>query len=196
MLDKEKYTKLSKFMSKMLRHSPEEFGLSLDPVDGSCPTSELLGALHRQAKWSDIGVCDIEEVVERCEKQRFEIKGDRIRARYGHSHDKVGYPIAASPTVLYHGTNVQAAPSILKQGLRSMQRHYVHLSEGLHFATLAGKRRGELVILAVEAEKASHAGVVFYYAGNEVWLADHVPAQFCYLYEHSKEVGTNESIPH
>jgi len=95
--------------------------------------------------------------------------------------------MAVPPLVLYHGTNVQAAPVILKQGLRPMKRQYVHLSEGLHFATLAGKRRGELVILEIDTEKASQAGVVFYYAGNEVWLADAVPAEFCSVYRDSKE---------
>ncbi|KRF21389.1 RNA 2'-phosphotransferase [Paenibacillus sp. Soil787] len=184
-------TKLSKFMSKILRHSPEEFGLSLDPVDGSCAIADLLEVLRVQTKWSEIKVSDIEEVAARCEKQRFEINGERIRARYGHSHDKVSYPAATPPNVLYHGTNVLAAPVILKQGLRPMKRQYVHLSEGLHFATLAGKRRGELIILAIDTEKASQAGVVFYYAGNEVWLADEVPAEFCRVYEAEKEGQLN-----
>lgn len=191
MLQDNVQTKLSKFMSKILRHSPENFGLSLDPVDGSCAIADLLEVLRVQTKWSELSVNDIEEVVERCEKQRFEINGDRIRARYGHSHDKVSYPMAVPPLVLYHGTNVQAAPVILKQGLRPMKRQYVHLSEGLHFATLAGKRRGELIILAIDTEKASQAGVVFYYAGNEVWLADAVPAEFCSVYA-DEEVRDNE----
>ncbi|MNY63034.1 RNA 2'-phosphotransferase [compost metagenome] len=68
-----------------------------------------------------------------------------------------------------------------------MQRQYVHLSEGLHFATLASKRRGELRILAIDTEKASKAGVVFYYAGNEVWLTNAVPAEFCSIYKNSEE---------
>ncbi|NOU71701.1 RNA 2'-phosphotransferase [Paenibacillus sp. LMG 31458] len=187
MLQDNVQTKLSKFISKILRHSPEDFGLSLNPVDGSCAIADLLEILRVQTKWSELKVSDIEEVVARCEKQRFEINGDRIRARYGHSHDKVSYPMAVPPLVLYHGTNVQAAPLILKQGLRPMKRQYVHLSEGLHFATLAGKRRGGLVILAIDTVKASQAGVVFYYAGNEVWLADAVPAEFCSVYRDSKE---------
>ncbi len=73
-----------------------------------------------------------------------------------------------------------------------MRRQYVHLSEGLHFATLAGKRRGELINLTIDTEKASHAGVVFYYAGNEVWLVDAVPAEFCSVYENEKEVQHND----
>ncbi|MBP1963757.1 RNA 2'-phosphotransferase [Paenibacillus aceris] len=176
-------TSLSKLMSKILRHSPEKFGLLLDSVDGSCAVADLLDVLRAQTKWSELSVSDMEEVVERCEKQRFEIIGDRIRARYGHSHDKVSYPSGVPPMVLYHGTNVQAAPKILNQGLHRMQRQYVHLSEGLHFATLAGKRRGELIILSIDTAKALSAGIKFYYAGNEVWLADTVPAEFCSLYE-------------
>lgn len=36
MLHDKVQTKLSKFMSKILRHSPEDFGLILNSVDGSC----------------------------------------------------------------------------------------------------------------------------------------------------------------
>ena len=106
-------TKLSKFMSKILRHSPEEFGLALILWD-SLVIADLIEVLRVQTKWSEIRVGDIEQVVACCEKQRFEIIGDRIRARYGHSHDKVNYPVAIPPNVLYHGTNVQAAPVILR----------------------------------------------------------------------------------
>ncbi|NEW07872.1 RNA 2'-phosphotransferase [Paenibacillus sp. SYP-B3998] len=183
MLNDNLQTSLSKLMSKILRHSPHQFGLKLDPVDGSCTLNALMSVLRAQPKWSKLSVEDVEQVVEACEKQRFEIRGDRIRARYGHSHDKVSYPAAVPPASLYHGTNANAAPVILKEGLRSMQRQYVHLSEGLHFATLAGKRRGELVILTVDTLKAASMGVTFYYAGNEVWLADGIPAECCRLNE-------------
>lgn len=185
-------TRLSKLMSKILRHSPEKFGLQLDSGDGSCAVSDLLQVIRTQAEWSELSLQDLEEVVERCEKQRFEIIGDRIRARYGHSHDKVSYPIGMPPKVLYHGTNAQAAPKILEQGLRPMQRQYVHLSEGLHFATLAGKRRGELVILNIDTVKAGGAGIKFYYAGNEVWLADAVPAEFCSILNIEERSGRSE----
>ncbi|NOV01420.1 RNA 2'-phosphotransferase [Paenibacillus planticolens] len=192
MLSNNVQTRLSKFMSKILRHSPEKFGLHLDSDDGSCAVADLLDVLRAQPEWSELSLNDIEEVVERCEKQRFEIVGDRIKARYGHSHDKVSYPTGVPPMVLYHGTNVEAAPKILKQGLRPMHRQYVHLSEGLDFAALAGKRRGELVILSIDTVKALRAGIEFYYAGNEVWLADAVPAEFCSVYERGEGSGRNE----
>lgn len=176
MLNPEQEKSLSKLMSKMLRHAPEEFNLILDPEDGSCSIDSLLEALHVQPKWSTTSLEDVEQVVRNSDKQRFEIKGGRIRARYGHSHDKVRYAPGEPPAVLYHGTNRKALPSIEKEGLLPMERQYVHLSEGTHFAALSGSRRGELVILEINTLIAKQLGSTFYYAGNEVWLADRVPA--------------------
>ena len=166
-------------MSKILRHTPKEFGLTLDPADGSCPLHRLTKVIQAQPRWGWVTTEDIRQVVAHSDKQRFEISGDRIRARYGYSHDKVQYPPGTPPSRLFHGTNTQALSSILQEGLRSMNRQYVHLSEGTHFASMAGSRRGELVMLSVDTRQAEQAGVVFYFAGNEVWLADFVPASCC-----------------
>ncbi|WP_334074367.1 MULTISPECIES: RNA 2'-phosphotransferase [Paenibacillus] len=179
MLDSSSEKSLSKLMSKMLRHTPEEFGLQLNPADGSCEVDALLRAIAAQRRWSRVQREDVEQVVRNSDKQRFVIEDDRIRARYGHSHDRVQYAPGEPPAVLYHGTNRKALPSILKEGLHPMCRQYVHLSEGTHFAALAGSRRGELVILRIDTQKARETGVTFYYAGNEVWLADRIPPGCC-----------------
>lgn len=178
-MDQAKEKSLSKMMTKLLRHAPEEFGVILDPEDGSCTVKDLVEAIQAQSKWLWIKQEDVEQVVRNSDKQRFEIEGGRIRARYGHSHDKVQYAPGEPPAVLYHGTNKKALPVILQEGLRPMSRQYVHLSEGTHFATLAGSRRGELVILKVDTWCAKQLGAVFYCAGNEVWLTDHVPSSSC-----------------
>ncbi|MEY9093713.1 RNA 2'-phosphotransferase [Paenibacillus sp. RC84] len=169
---------LSKLMSKMLRHSPGDFGLVLDG-EGFCSLGDFLTALNRVSGFEDVRPEDIQRVVRECEKQRFEIAEDYIRARYGHSHERITYEAAEPPSVLYHGTNRKAVALIMAEGLLPMSRQYVHLSEGLHFAALAGKRRGELVILEVDTARAGQKGVRFYYAGNEVWLADRIPAECC-----------------
>lgn len=168
---------LSKLMTKMLRHEPERFGLVLDPEDGSCETDELVLAIQDLPGWKGIAVEDVEQVVRNSDKQRFAIEGGRIRARYGHSHDKVRYELGNPPAVLYHGTSRQALAPIMEQGLRPMGRQYVHLSEGTGFASLAGKRKGELVLLRVDTVLARELGVTFYFAGNEVWLSGEVPAE-------------------
>lgn len=179
MLDPKSEKSLSKMMTLILRHSPETFGVTLDPEDGSCAVDDLITAIRSEPKWSWVKREDLEQVVRNSDKQRFVIEDGRIRARYGHSHDKVQYATGEPPAVLYHGTNTKALPSILVEGLRPMGRQYVHLSEGKHFATLAGSRTGELVMLRVNTAAARLQGIDFYYAGNEVWLADHVPPACC-----------------
>ncbi|WP_233901847.1 RNA 2'-phosphotransferase [Paenibacillus polymyxa] len=101
-----------------------------------------------------------------------------IRANYGHSTGRVDYKEATTPTTLYHGTNTKVIQNIFNEGIKPMGRKYVHLSESLEFAILAGKRRGELVILEVDTEKASANQVKFYKANHGVWLADLVPPQY------------------
>lgn len=192
MINKETETRLSKFMTKLMRHTPEEYGLVLDPADGSCLIEELQSVIQSQPKWAWVTENHIRQVVIHCEKQRFEIAEERIRARYGHSHNKVTYTPGIPPSILFHGTNRKAVPSILKEGIRLMNRQYVHLSEGTHFAAMAGSRRGELVILRIDTVKAAQSGVTFFYAGNEVWLAERVPSSCCSIYTEKK----GESVEH
>lgn len=173
---------LSKFMTKLLRHTPEQYGLILDPEDGSCTLDDLLSVLVKAPIWSGVTVRDIEQVVTSCEKQRFEIEGDRIKARYGHSHTRIAYEPGNPPPMLYHGTHAVVLSAILEEGLQSMGRQYVHLSEGTHFASLAGSRRGKLILLTVDTISAGQMGVTFYYAGNEVWLADPIPPSCLNMY--------------
>lgn len=167
---------LSKFMSLVLRHKPEKFGLILNG-EGFVPIESLLEAIKKEPRWSHITIKHIEETAATCEKQRYELQDGAIRARYGHSAKEIAYSASLPPDTLYHGSNQKALHSILQSGIKKMGRNYVHLSETQHFATLAGQRRGELVILKVNAKLASSLGVQFYYAGNEVWLSTDIPKE-------------------
>ncbi|WP_341281643.1 RNA 2'-phosphotransferase [Paenibacillus sp. FSL H8-0537] len=189
MLTDKREKSLSKMMTKILRHAPEKFGILLDEADGSCLLSELLAAINRQPDWSSITEAHILYVVERSSKQRFELADGRIRARYGHSVQKVSYPAAVPPEILYHGTNEAVVAAILREGIQAMGRQYCHLSEGLDFAALAGSRKGKLVMLEVDTQLAAEHGVIFYYAGNEVWLAEAIPAECCRIYDFPIEAG-------
>jgi putative RNA 2'-phosphotransferase len=163
--------KLSKRMSKALRHSPERVGLTLDPA-GWVPVSDLLNAL---------GVTEDELllVVSRNDKQRFTIDGDRIRANQGHSVEvELGLPTAIPPDTLFHGTVAQYLDDILRDGLRPMNRHDVHLSPDRETARRVGARRGRPVILLVDAKAMSDDGHEFRLSANGVWLTQHVPAQY------------------
>ncbi|OAB41315.1 RNA 2'-phosphotransferase [Paenibacillus glacialis] len=177
MLSNKQEESLSKFMSKILRHTPEQFGIILDH-EGYCDVQELIKALRSENRWSDIEEADVIQVVTNCAKQRYEIVNGYIRANYGHSAGRLDYQESVPPTALYHGTNTKVLNKILIEGIKPMGRKYVHLSETLEFATLAGKRRGELVILEVNTAEALANGVKFYVANNGVWLADFVPSKY------------------
>lgn len=174
-MDKKTEQQLSKFMSFILRHKPEKFGLKLSK-DGSCTIEELVNVINVENNWHITGK-DIHQVVENCSKQRYSIEGERIKANYGHSSVKIPRKASIPPKILYHGTNKKVVDKILHEGIKSMGRD-VHMSEGKEFATLAGQRRGELVILEIDAEKASKDGIEFYFAENEVWLSEFIPSKY------------------
>ncbi|WP_046226769.1 RNA 2'-phosphotransferase [Paenibacillus dauci] len=175
MLELQQEKQLSKWISLILRHSPEQYGIVLDE-DAACPINELVQVICQERKWSFVTDEHIRYVVARSDKQRFEIMGDRIRARYGHSRPAIHYEASVPPDVLYHGTSVQAWTIIEKEGLRPMGRRYVHLSEKTDFAELAGKRKGKLVLLKINTAAAVDH-IMFYNAGHGVWLCDHIPAE-------------------
>ncbi|WP_068503567.1 RNA 2'-phosphotransferase [Paenibacillus kribbensis] len=182
MLSPKQEESLSKFMSKILRHTPEQFEIDLDH-EGYCDIQDLIKGIRSENRWSDVSESDIKQVVKNCAKQRYEIVNGYIRANYGHSTGRLDYKEATPPTILYHGTNTKVLNKIFTEGIKPMGRKYVHLSESLEFAILAGKRRGELVILEVDTAKALANQVKFYKANNGVWLADLVPPQYLKKFE-------------
>lgn len=169
--------KLSKFMSYALRHNPGEFGLELDSL-GFCKTEDLLSTIQKQKGFGDTTLSDIEEAVRICPKQRFAIEGEHIRANYGHSAKRLEYEEKEPPAILYHGTHEGVYKTIIKEGIKKMGREFVHLSEGTGFAKLAGSRRGNPVIMMVNAKKAYEDGIKFYTTGDDVWLCDYIPPEY------------------
>ncbi|MEV6527703.1 RNA 2'-phosphotransferase [Longispora sp. NPDC051575] len=163
--------KVSKRMSKALRHQPERLGLSLDPA-GWVPVEDLLAAMHLTREQLDV-------VVAENNKKRFEVVDGRIRASQGHSVAvDLGYEPAEPPAVLYHGTPAGNVAAILEQGLLKGNRHHVHLSGDTATAVQVGARRGRPVVLTVHAGRMAADGHVFYRSTNGVWLAEHVPAEY------------------
>ncbi|MEF8874538.1 MAG: RNA 2'-phosphotransferase [Candidatus Thermoplasmatota archaeon] len=173
-----KYRKLSKYLSYILRHHPEEADLSIDKY-GFAELSKVLEALKKtKHSWADKE--DIEELIERSEKIRFEIKEDKIRALYGHSIDvEIEEEVNRSPPeTLYHGTSPRSAEAILEEGIKSKNRQFVHLSKTEKEAYRVGKRHhGEPIILQIDAEKAWEEGISFYKRGD-VFLVEYMPPEY------------------
>ena len=170
---------IGKYLSKYLRHKPEELGLALMP-GGWVEVDALLAASAH--KGFPISRDELEEVVARNDKKRFAFdeSGTLIRAQQGHSAPvDLELEPATPPETLYHGTPERNLPAILRNGLLKMRRHHVHLSPDEATARAVGARRGHPVVLTVDARKMYRDGYAFYRSGNGVWLVENV--QPCYL---------------
>jgi len=177
-VDDKRIVKISKFLSKHLRHSPEALGLRLE-AGGWVEVETLLRACAKRG--FEITRTQLEEVVAQNDKQRFSFDetGTRIRANQGHSVEvDLQLEPLAPPPVLYHGTARHNVAAILETGLRKMNRHDVHLSTDVETATKVGRRHGAPVVLRVEAAAMHEAGFTFYRSANGVWLVESVPPEY------------------
>ena len=166
--------KVSKYMSYLLRHNPENL-----MMDGHGFVF-LDGFLEKLDERFQVDEKLISEIVEKSDRRRFEIVGNKIRALYGHTipvrpeleEDKI-------TEVFHHGTTLYAASRILKAGLKPMKRRWVHLSPTVEIAREVGTRRTKKpVILEINAEKARKDGVKFYKATDKVYVCEAIPPEY------------------
>jgi putative RNA 2'-phosphotransferase len=171
-------TTISKFLSLVLRHKPQTIGITLDP-EGWVPVEDLLAAAARHGR--SITREQLDEVVATNDKKRFAFSPDSglIRANQGHSVEvDLGLVPLEPPELLYHGTVERFLDSIREKGLVRGNRHHVHLSADRETAARVGQRRGQPVVLVVEAGRMQRDGHQFFRSDNGVWLTEAVPAIF------------------
>ncbi len=167
---------LSRLLAYVLRHRPDAAGLTLDDA-GWVGVDELVAGLRRTGR--QVSADDVRAVAAADAKGRYEVAAGRIRAAQGHSVPvDLGLARVAPPDVLYHGTVERNLTSILADGLRPGSRQFVHLSADVTAARAVGRRRGQPVVLVVDAAGAHAAGHVFRRASNGVWLTGALPARF------------------
>jgi putative RNA 2'-phosphotransferase len=177
-MDAKNLVRISKFLSKHLRHDPAGIGLTL-AEGGWVEVEDLLAGCAR--KGLRLSWAELKEVVEQNDKKRFSFDetGQRIRANQGHSVEvDLQLQPVTPPDVLYHGTAENTVEEILRTGLNKMRRHAVHLSATVPTARAVGSRHGKPVILVVDAAAMSKAGVLFSRSDNGVWLVDAVAPEY------------------
>jgi putative RNA 2'-phosphotransferase len=176
-MDDAQLVRISKFLSKHLRHDPGGLGLELAP-GGWVSVDDLLSASARKGMRMTREV--LNEVVARNSKQRFSFDetGARIRANQGHSVDvDLRLEPAEPPDTLYHGTGCRTAAVVAREGLKKMSRHHVHLSPDVETARTVGRRHGRPVVFRIDAAAMRRDGHTFYCSANGVWLVDEVPPE-------------------
>jgi putative RNA 2'-phosphotransferase len=180
-MEDDRIIRISRFLSKHLRHQPQRLGLTLEP-GGWVAVEGLLAACARHGM--PLSREELDEVVARNDKRRFSYDetGERIRANQGHSVEvDLQLTPVTPPATLYHGTSHAAVEAILREGLHKMRRHHVHLSAGIPTAIKVGRRHGQPVVFAVEASAMSADGYVFFRSENGVWLVDAVAPRYLWL---------------
>ncbi|MBB1246616.1 RNA 2'-phosphotransferase [Streptomyces durbertensis] len=174
-MDEQRLIRVSKYLSRHLRHRPERIGIRLDE-HGWVAVPELLRAAARHG--FPIERAELETAVAANDKRRFALdaRTDRIRAQQGHSVPvDLDLPPREPPAFLFHGTVARFLPAIHREGLRPMGRHAVHLSTDRDTALRVGARRGRAVVLTIRSGEMHRDGHVFQLSGNGVWLVAAVP---------------------
>ena len=177
-MDEQRIIKISRKLSYILRHNPNEIGLKLD-IQGWGNVAHILGNLMIAGE--KLTMETLEETVATNDKKRFTFNADKtlIRASQGHSVEiDLGYTPQIPPQYLFHGTVGKFLQSIKNQGLIKGNRHHVHLSIDETTAKKVGNRRGSAVVLKINAAVMHAAGHLFYVSENGVWLVDNVPVPF------------------
>jgi putative RNA 2'-phosphotransferase len=131
--------------------------------------AELLAACAQHGR--AISREQLDAVIRTNDKQRFAFSADgsRIRANQGHSLPiDLGLVPVEPPEMLYHGTVPRFLESIRREGLTKGNRRHVHLSPEMQTATKVGERRGQPIILVIEAGRMFRDGHKFYRSENGV----------------------------
>lgn len=178
MAQSENDVRLGRFLSLVLRHDPSAAGVTLD-AHGWADVGELLSGVRRTGRQIDMDT--LERIVRENNKRRYAFNEDhtKIRANQGHSIPvDVGLKEEMPPRRLYHGTAELFLPSILREGIRKMNRQFVHLSADYQTAVEVGRRHGTPTVIVIDAEAMVRDGAAFYLSENGVWLCNHVAPEY------------------
>jgi len=187
-MDRRTATRLSKFLSLVLRHRPDEYGLRMDGR-GWVDLEDLIDVLAAEDILGENAEETLAELVEGSDRRRFEIAGGRMRALYGHSaRVHLELPADDPPPWLYHGTTLAAARRVVEEGLKPAGRAYVHLSATEEEARAVGRRHEEdPVLIRIDTAAAREQGLTFHRATELIWLCPALPPEVCHVPELPEE---------
>lgn len=169
---------LGRILTGVLRHFPDRYGLQVD-AHGWIELAQIARAVsqrHPQYHW--LRPHHLVAIAETDAKGRYEVRGDRVRATYGHTLEiDLDLPTDDVPEFLYYPVTPEEEAIVLEVGLRPSDRRKVHLSKTAADAAAAGRvRTPEPTILEVDTHRAHAQGIVILRAGKTVYLVDQVPA--------------------
>jgi putative RNA 2'-phosphotransferase len=184
-LDEAKTEQLGRLIAGALRHFPDDLGLGMDS-QGWVSLFAFGEVIHSRHRWADEST--IVALVESDPKRRYEIIGDRVRARYGHSVGvDLDHPENTLPK-LYYGAAEEEADMLLEAGLKSASQRYVHLSTTPEKAWHVGTfRTSNPRVIQADAKAAQEAGVKMMTVNSDIVISDPIPARYLCIFP-SKDI--------
>ncbi len=176
---KPRLIRLSRALSNALRQVTRHHDSGAE-TQGWIAIDNLLDSLRQEKAWRNLKRSDLEEMVTKSGKLRFEIKDDLIRSLPSpNSGGRIVRHAGKPPSILYHGADAALAGRIRVQGHIPESHRYIHLSTTSQNAVNAEQPgSGRAIILKIDAARASDSGVQFYEDNNHTWLAEAVPPEF------------------
>lgn len=175
----------SKYISKLLRHNPEDLQIT---KDGFVQVTDLL-------KKVGITMAELEQICDENDKKRFEFDQykKQIKARQGHSNMEIEVELIECTHeeieeigILYHVPGPGSVGSILKTGLNKMNRHHVHMSADTKMIYDRGcmlyKNTVIFPVIEINARELIKVQKV-YRSNNNVYLTDNIDKKFIYVSE-------------
>jgi putative RNA 2'-phosphotransferase len=189
LLDDIKTEQLGRLVAGGLRHFPSDLGLQMDS-QGWVDLAKLGQAVSSRHRWADKDL--IIALIQSDSKQRYEFRGDRVRARYGHSVDvDLDHPDNSRP-LLYYGASEEEADRILEIGIKPASQRYVHLSgtaeKAWHVATF---RTGNPKVIQVDAAAAQSSGVKMMKVNDDIVISETIPPIYLSLLS-SRDISRQE----
>lgn len=168
--------RLGRFVSGALRHFPEKLGIPMYP-DGWVSFNLLTAVCAKKYPWMKKEY--MYALIESDEKERYEITGGKIRARYGHSVDVIlNYPVYEGASV-YYGVSPEEVDIVLDKGIDPMRQKYVHMSTTPEKAyEVASVHTDKPLILKIDADRMIRGGKKIMVANEHIVLTKSVPPEY------------------
>ncbi len=165
---------LAKFLNYVLGRRPDEFGLVTDK-EGFVKIKDLIKVANEEAGLTYVRRFHINEIMITLPNREFEIADNFIRAINREHLPKQSFALDP-PKLLYTCVRMKAYPHVLDKGIMPTGYSKVVLVSTRDLAYRIGKRSDHAaVLLTVQVNHSEEKGVVFFQAGESLFLADYIP---------------------
>ena len=165
---------LAKFLNYVLGRRPDEFGLVTDK-EGFVKIKDLIKATNEEAGLKYVRRFHINEIMITLPNHGLEIADNFIRVINREHLPKQSFALDP-PKLLYTCVRMKAYPYVLDKGIMPTGFSKVILSSNRDLAQRMGRRSDTAaVLLTVQVNQSEVKGVVFFTAGESLFLADYIP---------------------